>query len=136
MPTPVEGKIGERWSAGARPTGLSVLDLLSSKADWIARTADDVRQLREAGEGPLAKLPEPAFQEFLNSLEFKGGGVAHGYYKPLMFSLTLTEIFEVFERFGLSRECLLTFSDWSCNWGTGACVEEEGVFCTSACGSR
>jgi hypothetical protein len=77
--------------------------LLSSKADWIARTADDVRQLRQ--DGPLAKLPEPDFQAFLAGLKFKNGGLAHGYYRPLMSHLALTEIFEVFMRFGMSREC-------------------------------
>ena len=88
--------------------------LVSSGADWIARAADDVKKLREAGDGPLAKLSEPNFQEFLARLQFKNGGFAGGYYKPLMSSLTLTEIFEVFERFGMSRECSIRSFDLAC----------------------
>ena len=56
-------------------TGQEYLDLLASDTDWIARTVDDVRQLRVAGDGAFAKLPEDDFYAFLASLEFKGGGV-------------------------------------------------------------
>jgi hypothetical protein len=109
------------------------LDLLLSDADWIVRTTDDVRQLRETGEGPFAKLPEDDFRSFLEGLEFKVGGVAGGYYKPLMSSLALTEIFEVFERFGMSREYALETHDAKCIGGN-VCEFEIFHFCpTSVC---
>ena len=44
-------------------TDQEYIDLVASDADWIARTADDVRQLRK--DGPLTKLPESDFQVFL-----------------------------------------------------------------------
>lgn len=81
-------------------------ELVESDVDWIARSADDVRQLREAQYGPFGKLPEDDFREFVDSLEFNGGGVATGSYKPLMGALTLTELLEVFECFGMSKSCL------------------------------
>ena len=105
--------------------------LAAGNADWIARTADDVRQLRQSGDCPLAKLPERDFQEFLASLEFKGGGVADGYYKPLMSSLSLTEIFEVFECFGMSREYFISSSDYSCSEYN--CDNTPGAFCSHLC---
>ena len=128
-------KIGPIDQSRLAKTGEEYLRLLSGKADWIARTADDVRQLREAGAGPLAKLPEPDFQAFLTRLKFNRGGVAHGYYKPLMASLTLTEIFEVFERFGMSREYALRAGDRECLNGVDEhCETVWDSFCTSACG--
>jgi hypothetical protein len=71
--------------------------LVESDVDWIARSADDVRELREAQYGPFGKRPEDDFQEFVDSLVFDRGGVVTGSYKPLMGSLTRTELFEVFE---------------------------------------
>ena len=89
-------------------------ELVESDADWFARSADDVRELREAQYGPFGKLPEDDFREFVDSLEFNGGGVATGSYKPLMGSLTLTELFEVFECFGMSQELFSSGSDKTC----------------------
>jgi hypothetical protein len=68
------------------------LEFLESDVDWIARSADDVRQFREAQYGPFGKLPEDAFREFVASLEFNRGGVSRGSYKPMMSSLSLTEL--------------------------------------------
>jgi hypothetical protein len=51
------------------------LEFLQSAVDWIARSADDVRQFREARYGPFGKPPEDAFREFVASLEFNRGGV-------------------------------------------------------------
>ena len=88
--------------------------LAESDVDWIARSADDVRQLREAQYGPFDKLPENDFREFVDSLEFTGGGVTTGSYRPLMGSLTLTELFEVFECFGMSQELFLSGKESKC----------------------
>jgi hypothetical protein len=102
----------------ARTAG-EYLQLVESDADWIARSAEDVRRLREAAFGPFAKLPEDDFREFLAILEFRRrggrrGGLAAGYYRPLMRSLTLTELFEVFGCFGMSSELFLRGIDLSC----------------------
>lgn len=110
-------------------TDQEYIDLLASDADWIARTADDVRQLRK--DGPFAKLQESDFQEFLARLQFKNSGLAHASYKPLMASLTLTEIFEAFERFGMGRECFLRSYDLAC--GEIACHESPFDACFSSC---
>jgi hypothetical protein len=107
------------------------LYLLAGDADWIARTPDDMQQLRETGEGPFAKLPEDDFRAFLAGLEFKAGGVGGGYYKPLMSSLTLSEIFEVFARFGMSSEYALRTHDAKCIGGTN-CEFEVFHFCPSS----
>jgi hypothetical protein len=94
-------------------------ELVESDVDWIARSADDVRQLREAQYGPFGKLPEDDFREFVDSLEFNGGGVTTGSYRPLMGSLTLTELFEVFECFGMSQELFSSGKESKCvNRGT------------------
>ena len=97
--------------------------LASSDADWFARTAGDVTQLREAGNNPFAKLPETDFRAFLSTLTFENGGLAGGCYKPLMYTLTLSEIFEVFARFGLSME-MFTRDD------TGGCLECKPSDCS------
>jgi len=125
-------KIATIDKAKLAKTDQEYLGLLSGGVDWIARTADHVSKLRESGDSPLAKLSPRDFDEFLASLEFKNGGLAHGSYKPLMSSLTLTEIFEVFERFGMSQECFLRYKDMACNGDY--CEYAEGIFCSVACG--
>ena len=112
-------------------SGEEYLALLASEADWIARTADDVRQLRQGDKGPLAKLSEDDFTAFLASLEFKRGGVAHGYYKPLMAALTITEIFQVFDRFGMNRDYTLSTLEAKCEGAE--CVFDFWSFCTRNC---
>jgi len=107
-------------------------ELVESDVDWFARSADDVRQLREAQYGPFGKLPEDDFREFVDSLEFNGGGVATGSYKPLMGSLTLTELFEVFECFGMSQELSFAKRDQTCvGHGTenAECVSSQFDVC-------
>jgi hypothetical protein len=94
--------------------GDEYLALIDSDADWIVRAPEDLGQLREPGDGPFAKLPEADFRAFVDELEFKRGGVAGGSYKPLMASLTLTEIYQVFERFGWDREYTLETHDAEC----------------------
>ena len=108
-------------------------ELVKSGVDWFARSADDVRQLRGAQYGPFGKLPEDDFREFVDSLEFNGGGVATGSYKPLMDSLTLTELFEVFECFGMSQELFSSGRDQLCvGHGTenAECVSSQFDFCS------
>ena len=108
-------------------------ELVESDVDWIARSADDVRQLREAQYGPFGKLPEDDFREFVDSLEFNGGGVATGSYRPLLGSLTLTELFEVFECFGMSEGGFSSGRDQRCvGHGTenAECVSSPFDFCS------
>ncbi|MER7477410.1 hypothetical protein ABTX60_07105 [Streptomyces sp. NPDC126510] len=78
-------------------------DLLASDEDWFARTAEDVERLRVSRQHALSNLSYEDYKEFLDSLAFRNGGMVSAYYKPLM-SLPLTQIFEVFESFGLSRQ--------------------------------
>jgi hypothetical protein len=106
-------------------------DLLAGSDDWLARTADDVRQLRQAKEGVYAIPSERDFEEFVNSLTFNRGGVASGSYKPLMASLTLTEIFEVFERFGMGRGLALETLEAECI--NHECKFDFWSFCASNC---
>src|SRR6202012_2919709 len=58
--------------------------LLASNADWIVRSKEDFKALRQTGKGPLSKLEDADFTAFVDSLEYMHGGVAHGSYKPLM----------------------------------------------------
>jgi hypothetical protein len=106
--------------------------LVESDADWIARSADDVWELRGAGYGPFAKLPEADFRAFVASLKFAGGGVVTGSYRSLMATLTLTDIFEVFERLGMSQELFLRDHENACK--AGVCEFEFWAFCSSLCG--
>jgi hypothetical protein len=111
-------------------------ELVKSDVDWIARSADDVSQLREAQYGPFGKLPEDDFREFVDSLVFDRGGVVTGSYKPLMGSLSLTELFEVFECFGMSQELFSSGKESkSVNRGTENARCEPAVFrfCTISC---
>ncbi|HEY2521904.1 MAG TPA: hypothetical protein VGJ19_17485 [Streptosporangiaceae bacterium] len=107
--------------------------LMASDADWIVRSADDLRQLREAGDNPFAKLPDNDFNEFLSSLKFNGGGVSTGHYRPLMASLTLTDIDEVFARFGMSRQLSKETLEAECV--NGVCEFSFWSFCSHTCGS-
>jgi hypothetical protein len=97
-------------------TDQELRSLAYSDADWFARTADDVRQLRAAGDNAFARLPETDFNAFLSTLVFENGGFAGCCYKPLMYTLTLSEIFEIFAHFGVSME-LFTRDD------SGGCLE-------------
>jgi hypothetical protein len=111
-------------------TGQEYLNLLLGDADWIVRTPEDLRQLRAEENGPLAKLAEDDFEAFLGGLEFKAGGVGGGSYERLMSSLSLTEIFEVFERFGMSAEYALETHDAKCVGGS--CDFAFFSFCPSS----
>ncbi len=108
------------------------LDLLASDADWFARTADDVHALRAGGVGPFIKLPEADFQEFVASLTFSQGGLGHASYKPLMGSLSLTEISAVFAHFGIDPIHLLDYQDMKCT-GSHSCSTQYFSVCTSSC---
>ncbi|MFH0522303.1 hypothetical protein ACHBTE_34740 [Streptomyces sp. M41] len=79
--------------------------LLASDDDWFARTAENVERLRASRHHALSNLDHEDFREFLDSLAFRNGGMVAGSYKPLM-SLPLTQIFEVFESFGISRQLI------------------------------
>jgi hypothetical protein len=129
-------QIGAVDKANLAKTDGEFLELVKSDVDWIARSADDMWQLRDAEFGPFGKLPEDDFREFVASLEFNGGGVVTGSYKPLMGSLTLTELFEVFECFGMSQELSVGTLDHRCvNWGTenAECTFDPFDFCSPSC---
>lgn len=113
-------------------TGEEYLALIASDATWLARSADDVRRLRATG--PLAKLSDYDFATFVSSLRFKDGGVMTGTYKPLMSSLAITEIFDVFERFGIAREYLPRLLEFECVGGS--CTFHFWYFCASNCGTH
>jgi hypothetical protein len=126
-------QIGSIDKSNLAKTDDEFLRLVQSDADWIARSADDVRELRQAEFGPFAKLPEDDFREFLASLEFNRGGLSTGSYKPLMGSLALTELFEVFECFGMSQQLFLDGREHRCE--DGVCTFSLFSFCSIFCGS-
>jgi hypothetical protein len=135
--TPIRSVMGVRIEAIDRAklakTDQEYLELILSDADWIVRTPDDLRALRDTGQDPLSKLPDNDFREFVDGLTFKAGGVGGGSYKPLMYSLALTEIYEVFERFGMSRQYALETHDSECIGGV-RCEFSFFSFCpTSVC---
>jgi hypothetical protein len=110
--------------------------LAASDAHWFVRTADDMRQLREVGDNVFARLPENEFLAFLASLRFENGGVAGGCYKPLMYSLSLSEIFTVFAHFGMSMELFLSDEEDSClECKCPNCSFSFSDFCSSLCSS-
>ena len=113
-------------------TGNDYLQLLSSDADWFARTEDDVQSLSAAKTGPFGKLSQAAFDSFVGGLQFKGGGLGHASYKPLVAELSLSEIFEVFGHFGLSPIHVFDISDKKCA-SPGTCSSSLFDVCTSSC---
>jgi hypothetical protein len=124
-------RIAELDTSKLAKTGQDYLGLLRSKADWIVRNEDDIRALRKSNFGPLSKLSEKDFESFVSGLEYKNGGVADGSYKPLMAYLTITEILQVFERFGMDRDYTLRILEAKCEGG--GCSFEFWSFCSSAC---
>lgn len=84
-------------------------DLLASDEEWFARTTDDLKQLRDSRCHPLSYLSLEDFHEFLDGVVIHDGGIVGANYKPLM-TLPLTQVFEVFESFGIHRG-LLTRED-------------------------
>jgi hypothetical protein len=74
--------------------------LLASEAKWMARTAKDVQQLRNTP--PFSKLSDKDFQAFVDGLVFGRGGIVGASYKPLMNTLTITEIYDAFAHLGIS----------------------------------
>lgn len=113
-------------------TGQEFRDLIASDADWIVRTADELLQFRVAGDNAHAKVTERDFQAFVDSLKFRDdGGVVTGSYKPLMASLTISEIFDVFESFGMDRQLTLETLEEEC---VPPCQFSFWSFCSSLCG--
>lgn len=102
--------------------------LVASDADWILRSPEDVMLLRKHEGSPLSKLPQTDFDEFLASLTFSQGGVSGGSYRPLMASLTINEIFDVFASFGMGMEFALRNQEEKCE--NGRCVWSWGSFCS------
>jgi hypothetical protein len=106
------------------------LDLFAHNTDGIARSIEDVRQLYEAKQGAFAKISEDDFNTFLTSLEFdRYGRIVTGSYKSLMSSLTLNDLYEVFENFGMDRQFFSRNQEAKCN--NGACEWEWGSFCAT-----
>lgn len=117
-------------------TDAQLRQLVGSNADWFVRSVDDVWQLRDAQDNPFAKLPKPDFLAFVASLQFKNGGVAGGCYQPLMNTLRLPEIFEVFAHFGMSMELFVSEDNDSCQeceCGSAGCTFRFWDFCSSLC---
>jgi hypothetical protein len=112
-------------------TGEEYLSLLAAESDFLVRNEDDIRQLRDSGANALAQLPQRDFDAFLGSLKFKKNGVAHGSYRPLMFTLTISEIFEIFAYFGMAPEYALRTLEYEC--AGGACSFSFWNFCASNC---
>jgi len=114
--------------------------LAATDADWIVRSPDDLRQLRELDGDPLGRLPRADFDAFVDGLGFAGGGVADGSYRPLMATLTITEILGVFERFGMHNEYALATLEAKCvhppDAGHGDCEFSFWDFCSSLCGKK
>lgn len=110
--------------------GYDYLQLVKGDADWIVRTAQDLRDLRSLQDGPLAKLPDIDFEAFVSGLEFKLGGVGGGTYKPLMAHLSLSEIYQVFARFGMSEEYARETHDAKCV--SNQCETTIFSFCPSS----
>lgn len=107
-------------------------ELASSSADWIARSPEDLRQLRSSDRrSALARIPLDEFNLFVEGLKFDKGALTCAYYKPLMSSLTLTEIFDVFEHFGMDREFTLRTLEYSCE--NRKCEFNFWYLCTIAC---
>ncbi|MEV4438612.1 hypothetical protein AB0K09_06235 [Streptomyces sp. NPDC049577] len=119
-------------------TGKELRDLAASEADWIVRNLDDLRQLRAAGNNAVARLAATDFEAFAGSLRFAHGGVAGGCYRPLMSTLSLSDIFEVFAYFGISAGLLSSQTDpescQECECTSGNCEWSWGSFCSSLCG--
>jgi hypothetical protein len=109
-------------------TQTDYIALLASDADFIARTKDDLKALRQSGQGPLSKPSETDFTAFIDSLEFKDGGVAHGKYKSLMSALTVTEILEVFAYMGMDKTYAIHTLDYGCSGES--CGLNDGSFCS------
>lgn len=107
--------------------------LVASDAKWIARTPDDVLQLRREKNNPLSEISEQAFKEFTDKLQFKNGGVCSGSYKPLATEIPLSRMFEVFERFGMERSYFLETHEAECMGSQ--CKFSFWSFCTSSCGT-
>lgn len=111
--------------------GQEYRSLIASDADWIVRSADDLMQFRSAGANAHSKVPERDFKAFVDGLEFRNGGVVTGSYRPLMANLTISEILEVFESFGMERGYALETQENKCVGGQWEF--SFWSFCSSLC---
>jgi hypothetical protein len=119
-------------------TDQELIELAASDADWFLRSSEDLDQLRAAPDNPISKLSPEDYQAFSEKLIFRNGGVAGGYYKPLMNSLNLPEIVQVFALMGMSMELFTsdeTTSCQECACGGGGCTFDFWSFCSSLCGT-
>lgn len=107
-------------------------DLVASDAEWVVRSTEDLDKFRDEEGSPLAKLDDAAYREFSDSLHFHDGGIGGGTYRPLM-SLPMTDIFKVYNRFGLGDELALRMHESVCQ--DGEWNYSFWDFCSPKCGS-
>ncbi|MGY1582999.1 hypothetical protein [Streptomyces sp. MN13] len=107
-------------------------ELANSSAEWVVRSAEDLTQLRSSDQKTiLSRIPRTEFDSFVSSLKFSNGALASACYKPLMSTLTLSEIFEVFEYFGMDREYTVRTLEYECTGG--GCKFDFWSLCTGSC---
>lgn len=126
-------KISEIDKSQLAKTGEEFRKLAATSPDWVVRSVDDLRQLRDSEQKTvLSRVPRTDFEAFVGSLKFGSGDVlASACYKPLMSTLSLGEIFEVFEHFGMHREYTLRTLEEICTGG--GCKFDFWSLCTSTC---
>lgn len=114
-------------------TGEEYLLLLSSTEDWIIRSLNDLNKIRH--DAPFLNLSDKDFNDFSESLIFKNGGLAHANYGSLMNSLSLSEIFSVFEHFGMSPSLFVIYLDKICDKTVipNKCKGSPRDICSDAC---
>ena len=107
-------------------------DLCASKEEWLVRSQVDATQLAESEYSPWRGVPKEAVKAFVQTLEFKNGGLAHCNYSSLEPHMTVKDFMTMWEHFGIGRELVMRWADKQCA-RPGTCTYCNGCVCTSNC---
>src|SRR5438045_1789528 len=88
--------------------------LCKTSTEWIIRSNADVEALIGSQQNPWKNVPLDALKTFVNSLEFKNGGLAHSKYSSLEDYMNVRDFFNMWAYFGIGRELFIQEADKKC----------------------
>ena len=106
--------------------------LIASSESWFVRSLEDLDELLDSSQSPLAGVPPVALQAFKSSLKFKNGGLAHADYGSLVDHVTFKQFVQLWQYFGLSP-VLFNIDNHKICVGVHICDNKQWSYCGPEC---
>lgn len=106
--------------------------MCKSPPSWMITSMADAQQLAASEHSPWKGVPKEALAEFIGSLEFKRGGLAHSRYSSLEPHMDVRAFLSMWSYFGIGRQLFIEEADKKCE-SPGTCAYCNGCSCTSNC---